>query len=619
MRKERWFPGLVLGLAAVGLALSLAAPRREGPDLRGFARLPALEGGRVKPLDTIARSSLLMLRGRQSLSVEGRRLEPIEWLLEVLARPEAADAYRIFVIDDPELLGLLGRGRGAEKYFAFWELEPHLQEIGRLAAGASGLEAAQRSRFQAAVSNFHERLAVYQRLKNSLQVAGTQDLAAELGEYRRAIPAGVRAVAEHQGSGPFDRKALEALNRYFQRYQFLSQAAFFSPVPPLEGESPQGWTGLGDGLLGLMRQGPESPAVEAYSRMVSAYRKGNREDFSQALAGYVRWLDLRLPRIASRARSEALFNRASPFTRGMTLYLAALLLSFASWLFWRKALEKSAFWLILLAFGVHTAGLAARMILQGRPPVTNLYSSAVFVGWVAVLLGILLERLSRRGFGSVAAGAAGFASLIVAHNLTGSGDTIEMMRAVLDSNFWLATHVVTITIGYGATFVASLLAHLYILRGLLAALDEDSARSLGRMTYGVVCFSLFFSFLGTVLGGIWADQSWGRFWGWDPKENGALLIVLWNAIILHARWGGYARERGLMLMAVFGGIVTSLSWFGVNMLGVGLHSYGFMDKAFYALSGFVLAEIGVMALGSLPARTSLKAEPSQPVLPQGIP
>jgi ABC-type transport system involved in cytochrome c biogenesis permease subunit len=68
-----------------------------------------------------------------------------------------------------------------------------------------------------------------------------------------------------------------------------------------------------------------------------------------------------------------------------------------------------------------------------------------------------------------------------------------------------------------------------------------------------------FSFVGTILGGIWADQSWGRFWGWDPKENGALLIVLWNAIILHSRWGGFIRERGLAVMSVFGNIVVSLS------------------------------------------------------------
>ena len=120
--------------------------------------------------------------------------------------------------------------------------------------------------------------------------------------------------------------------------------------------------------------------------------------------------------------------------------------------------------------------------------------------------------------------------------------------------------------------------------------------------YGITCFATLFSFVGTILGGIWADQSWGRFWGWDPKENGALLIVLWNAIILHARWGGLVRDRGLAVMSVFGNIVVSLSWFGVNMLGVGLHSYGFMDKAFGTLVTFIASQLAVMALGMIPLK-----------------
>ncbi len=122
------------------------------------------------------------------------------------------------------------------------------------------------------------------------------------------------------------------------------------------------------------------------------------------------------------------------------------------------------------------------------------------------------------------------------------------------------------------------------------------------MVYGVICFATLFSFIGTVLGGIWADQSWGRFWGWDPKENGALLIVLWNALILHARWGGLVKDRGIMNLAVFGNIVTSFSWFGVNMLGIGLHSYGFMDAAFMWLMAFIGAMVVIIGLGLIPLR-----------------
>jgi cytochrome c biogenesis factor len=130
------------------------------------------------------------------------------------------------------------------------------------------------------------------------------------------------------------------------------------------------------------------------------------------------------------------------------------------------------------------------------------------------------------------------------------------------------------------------------------------------MTYGVVCFATLFSFVGTVLGGIWADQSWGRFWGWDPKENGAVLIVLWCAIILHARWGGFIRQRGLMIMAIFGNVVTSFSWFGVNMLGVGLHSYGFMQKAFPWLCGFIASQLALMIVAAMPLERWRSFRPS---------
>ena len=98
------------------------------------------------------------------------------------------------------------------------------------------------------------------------------------------------------------------------------------------------------------------------------------------------------------------------------------------------------------------------------------------------------------------------------------------------------------------------------------------------MNYGVVCFALFFSFIGTVLGGLWADDSWGRFWGWDPKENGALMIVLWNAAVLHARWDRWIGPRGFALFTIGGNIVTAWSWFGTNQLGIGLHSYGFHQR-----------------------------------------
>jgi ABC-type transport system involved in cytochrome c biogenesis permease subunit len=136
----------------------------------------------------------------------------------------------------------------------------------------------------------------------------------------------------------------------------------------------------------------------------------------------------------------------------MQLYVLIFLAVCISWLRWPKELAKAAFWVLVLAFLIHTFGLLSRMYIQGRPPVTNLYSSAVFVGWGAVLLGIFIEKFFKNGIGAAMASLVGFCTLIIAHHLAMTGDTLEMMRAVLDSNFWLATHVVIITFGYSAIF-----------------------------------------------------------------------------------------------------------------------------------------------------------------------
>ncbi|MBI4057524.1 MAG: cytochrome c biogenesis protein CcsA [Elusimicrobia bacterium] len=602
MKIKKHIPWILPSLAGLYFLSSLKLPRiSQGPDWVGFGNLPALHNGRIKPLDTIARTTLLMLRGKQVLPVAGRPMNAMQWMLDVMARPEEADTYNVFVIQDPDILGLLGREQKQEKYFSFSDLQPFLKEIENQASLAEKEEAQSRSRYQTAVVNLQDRLMVYQSLKNSLRVEGTGDFPEEIILYEKSLGPGLKALEAHQKKGfRFNEKDLRILNSFFEKYHFLSQVAYFRPLIPSDSETPENWKNLGEGLLEMLMPGTQYPGLMAYAQMVQAYRVGRAAQFNEVLAKFRDGMKTRSPHVWSLAKSELLFNFAEPFYQGMILYLVVFLLIFVSWLVWPDVLQKSAFYLLGVAFFVHTLGLLARIILQGRPPVTNLYSSAVFVGWVAVLLGIVLEKMYRKSFGSLVASVIGFSTLIIAHHLMGQGDTMEMMRAVLDSNFWLATHVVTITIGYGGTFLAGTLAHVYIFRKIFApGSSRASTHALVQMTYGIVCFSLFFSFVGTILGGIWADQSWGRFWGWDPKENGALLIVLWNAIILHALWGKYVQDRGFMVMAVFGNIVTSLSWFGVNMLGIGLHSYGFMDKAFYWLLTFVLTQFAVMSLGLL--------------------
>jgi len=579
MNVRKLVPWVAGALALAGAGTALIPPRPvHGFDLEAFGRLPVLEGGRVKPLDSVARNSLLVIRGAQEFRHDGRTIGPTEWLLDVLFRQDVADAQPIFQIDDPDVLGLLGMPQTTQRRFSLATIMPRIEALERQATAAEKVDSKQRTRFQRAATNLAERVFLYFKLKNTIQIAGSPGLLVEI------------AAANSPSAA--------------QRHAALASFAAFRPLVPPAGASPDGWRSTGEALRATA-MGERDAALGDWARVGIAWAAQDPATFERAVAGLgarARAASSTVPAVA-QVDHEVVFNRAQPFYVGMVLYVLALLLLFASWLRWPEVLRPAAYGVLVGGAVVHTLGLVSRVILQGRPPVTNLYSSAVFVGWAAVVVGIVLERIYRKGFGTAVAAASGFASLIVAHHLAGDGDTMEMMRAVLDSNFWLATHVVTITIGYSGTFLAGAIAIGWTFREHLAPrLDRDTSKTLSSMVYGVVCFALFFSFLGTVLGGIWADQSWGRFWGWDPKENGALLIVLWNAIILHTRWGGFVRERGIMAMAIFGNVITSLSWFGVNMLGVGLHSYGFMDKAFWALSAFIGTQLALMGLALLPRR-----------------
>ncbi len=318
--------------------------------------------------------------------------------------------------------------------------------------------------------------------------------------------------------------------------------------------------------------------LDLLKQIEPAYRAGDGETFNRVLKDYLAEVQQAAPSgwKPIGVKIEPIYNKFSPFYLAMVIYLVAFLVGALGWIGWTKSLNRAAFCLITLAAGVQIAGIIARVVISGRPPVTNLYSSFVFVSAAAVVFILVAEKITKLGVGNMMASLLGFLSLMWAWSMSiGDGDTFTVLQAVLDTQFWLSTHVVCISLGYCATIAAGFLAIAFVFGGLITKrFNKETRRLFGNVIYGVVCFGLLFSFFGTVLGGLWADDSWGRFWGWDPKENGALMIVLWNAVVLHARMAGLIRERGLAALAIIGNVVTVWSWEAVNQMGVGLHAYG---------------------------------------------
>ena len=581
----RAVPVAVVALAAVWLVTAMLPPRQTGPmRVEELAKLPVMHLGRVKPFDSMARNSLRIISGRQTFVPADARTrrswfgsgpdKPIKepatrWLLDVMAGKDNADAHRVFRIEHAGVLEAMGVQARSGWRYALNELKESLSPLAEQVDQARQIDARRQTLFQAKILELGQHLQLYTLIAQlRVPLVVHPEAADQQWTSLLDIMAGQLSADEHQ-------RALEHIGHAVvnQKAEMLAEVA-------------QKQTGAGG----------------AWATMLAAYGRGDADTFNQQVAAFGRQLAEQMPKEVRRARFEAFFNRMAPLYRSSVLYVMAFVLVCLGWLGWSRPLNRAAMGLLILTLLVHTFALVGRIYLQGRPPVTNLYSSAVFVAWGCVVLAVVLEWVMRNGIGTALGAATGFGSLLVALNLA-EGDTLEQMRAVLDTNFWLATHVTTITLGYAATFIAGFLGILFILRGVLTrSLSAEMSDKLARMIYGTICFATLLSFTGTVLGGIWADQSWGRFWGWDPKENGALLLVLWNALILHARWGHMIKQRGLAVLAVLGNIVTAWAWFGVNMLGVGLHSYGFMEGAALALACFALSQILIAAVGLIPLR-----------------
>ncbi|MCU0878513.1 MAG: cytochrome c biogenesis protein CcsA [Pirellulaceae bacterium] len=610
-------PALVAGLFFVAVASSMRPPKpaENGMDFARFGQLPVADQGRIKPLDSLARNSLQAISNREYVKLatvekgsDGKekektvKLSAVEWLLDVITGSPRALEVEIFRIEHPQLINLFElENRPGNFRYSVSELRPHIDAFIKQAAAAAATAKDNPDSLtldQRKVLELDARLKKYLMLVESFGIDRLPSLPTEeefqrdpaaarqkLDTFRLAL-AGMNQRLEEMNAPrpiPIEPRKEDADKEYWQT--FPPQAIMSRLMAELTGQEPE-------------------PATEAFRGILAAYVSGDGPAFNRQVAE----MEKQVARVkppqwdADRVEREAQFNSAAPFALGWKIYVVAFLLAVVGWLLRYPPLNWSAFTLIVLTFVLHTAALWLRIDISGRPPITNLYSSAVAIGWACALFGIVIEAIFRLGIGNVLAAVSGAATLLIAALLASSGDdTVGVMQAVLDTQFWLATHVVCISLGYAATFVAGIIGFFYILMSVSTPnLDARTAKDLGRMIYGVICFAIFLSFVGTVLGGLWADDSWGRFWGWDPKENGALMIVMWNALVLHARWDKIVGDRGLAVLSLGGNIITAWSWFGVNQLGIGLHSYGFTSGVVDGLKTFVAYMLVCVVFGVLP-------------------
>jgi len=577
-RYGQWILPVVAAVSAI-TDLAAAMTPAEDPagsmNLHGFGQLPIVDRGRVKPIDAMARTDLTLISGRQTYYDDQKKEHSaVEWVLDVLtSRPPfknpAAAEHKVFRIENEQVLSLL-------------DLPPKPGSY-----------------------------------RYSLQ---------EMGKKWEELDAALHRSGEKKEQDKFDQKLLE-LGEHLKLH--IELAEMDSPLL-LDPADPKGKprslrevvTEWSENARADKEKGADVATLAAsmppFLKLLLAYQADKPADFNKELTAYQQQLETALPAETHKAAFEAWFNDFAPFYQCTFLYVCVFVLTCFSWIgVFSKPLNWSALVLTGVTLIVHTGALIARMYMMDRwgVVITNLYGTAIYIGWMSVVIGFIVELIFGNGIGTFVASTAGFLTMIIAQYLAMGEDTMEMMRAVLDTNFWLATHVTAVNTGYAGTLFAGLLGAVFVMWGAFTPWQSKSGvKMIGDILYGVLCFATLFSFTGTVLGGIWADQSWGRFWGWDPKENGALLIVVWNALILHARWGGMVKQRGMAVLALMGNIIVIWSWWGVNMLGVGLHAYANADAGMLtAVKSAVAVHLVFIAIGLTPRSLWLSYDAQQAI------
>lgn len=254
------------------------------------------------------------------------------------------------------------------------------------------------------------------------------------------------------------------------------------------------------------------------------------------------------------------------------------------------------------SIGLQTALLVLRVMISGRAPVTNMYETVLFSGWGALLLGLIIGHFKKEKAFVYVGLAYNVMTLMMMNFATGMlSESISPLVPVLRDNFWLSTHVTTIILSYGALAMSWVLANTVLIKrrfgGGISAEDE---RYYADLTYTCLKWGTVMLAAGIILGGVWADYSWGRFWGWDPKETWSLIVLCIYMAILHGRYTAWIPPKRFATLVAGAFMSVMMAWFGVNyILASGLHSYGFSEGGALFLGCFFLIQTSLLIITNI--------------------
>jgi len=520
----------------------------------GLKSIAVQDAGRIKPLESFSREALQMVHGKETF--EGKPAEEIvlTWLLQ----PEAWENKELIEIKH-NLLKKALKLENDKKYFSLKEI--WINE--RLALVMQELQSKRETK---------EKLDPY--------FQAIQRLESQLYTFREIASGRMLRLAPSPDS----------------------QVTAWQSLPEMTPALQESFAGVSKSFIEMLA------ATATGGDVSSAIQKIDlaAHEFAQA----ARAQNPKLYPEDSQISLEVFYNNFHPYRWAWVLYIFAVVALGLQWILGRSVLYKVGWAFVVSGFAVHISGMVMRMMLMGRPPVTNMYETVVWVAFGTILFSMVIEAFYRWRFVLLAGAMVGAFCLVLANMAPAVLDgSLQPLEPVLRSNYWLTIHVMTITISYAAFFLAFALGDLglvYFARDEKAHEAEIKAIVLG--IYRAKQIGVAFLAPGIILGGIWADYSWGRFWGWDPKETWALIALLGYVAVLHGRLAGLLKDFGMVAASILTFSLVIMAWYGVNfVLGAGLHSYGFGAGGVEYVAAFVAVHILSVVFVAVLRQGKLKA------------
>ncbi len=510
--------------------------KREGFDWTNASLLAVQDRGRLKPLDTFARESVQFITGK----AKWKGMEPTEivfgWLIAFEKEWENEPFIKVAYGPVKKLLSLADD----RQFFSPEELRSNE------ALKANMREILQKQRRAEPLNDIEKKILQVQNQRSLLE-------ATVAGQTLAIIP--------HPNGMSDPWLSLAS----------LTDRTASETLPPTEIERLRQ-------VIGGVLQGFTERKAELWNNSTLEFRSLLAGDLAKG--GY--------PSEGALKR-ERLYNHLRPFRWAWVGYLVAFIFLTAFLVSGRKQLRWVGLGALGLGFLIHTGGFILRIFVSGRPPVTNMYESVIWVSWGCVLFAMIIGSSYKKAIIPAAASVFAIVALVLADTLPSVLDpSIQPLEPVLRSNFWLTIHVLTITLSYAAFALSLCLGNVVLGHFLIRPGKTETIQYATLYMYRAIQIGVVLLAAGTILGGVWADYSWGRFWGWDPKEVWALIALLLYLAVLHARFAGYLHGFGFAAAAVVSFLGVLMAWYGVNfVLGAGLHSYGFGTGG----TGYVMAYV----------------------------